>query len=252
MDLVKILSVLLALMHPSMSTGNPPVTDADVARLSGLLEDLASRYGDMNDKVTTNQATIRFVEATLNRLVSDNAQLKATVNFLEEAVSQKAQLQDISQRLAAMEASNLKPGDPDTPCSFPFTEVFGRCVYADSSKSGTWEEMRQHCRTMDSDLVIIKSADFMWHLIRHLREVGQDRSSYWVGGHRKSDTATFQWVDGSPMKMGTPFWGHWNDYKNQQPYDGRNELHICMYDKGFYFFHSCNPSYKRPPICHRR
>ncbi|XP_076063854.1 uncharacterized protein LOC143038495 [Oratosquilla oratoria] len=252
MDLAKILSVLLALTHPSMSTGNPPVTDADVARLSGLLEDLASRYGDVNDKVTTNQITIRSVEATLNRLVSDNAHLKASVSLLEEAASQKAQLQDISQRLAAMEASNLKPREPDIPCSLPFTEVFGRCVYADSSKSGTWEEMRQHCRTMDSDLVIIKSADFMWHLIRHLRDIGQDRTDYWVGGHRKSNAAPFQWVDGTPMKMGTPFWGHWNDYKNQQPYDGQNELHVCMYGKGLYFFHSCSLNHKQPPICQRR
>ncbi|XP_076063352.1 uncharacterized protein LOC143038227 [Oratosquilla oratoria] len=251
MDLVKILSVLIALMHPSMSTGSPPVTDADVARLSGLLEDLASRYGDVNDKVTTNQVTIRSVEATLNRLVSDNAQLKASVSLLEEAVSQKAQLQNISQRLSAMEASNLKPGKPDYPCSLPFAEVFGRCVYADSSKSGTWEDMRQHCRTMDSDLVIIQSADFMWHLIRHLRGTGRDKTSYWVGGHHNTSTAQFQWVDGSPMKMDTPFWGFENDFKNQQPYDGHNQLHVCISDKGLYFFHSCSNSNKFP-ICQRK
>ncbi|XP_076063350.1 uncharacterized protein LOC143038225 [Oratosquilla oratoria] len=252
MDLGKILLVLLAFTHPSMSTGNPPVTDADVARLSGLLEDLASRYGDVNDKVTTNQVTIRSLEATLNRLVSDNAQLKASVSLLEEAASQKAQLQDISQRLAAMEASNFKPKEPDTPCSLPFTEVFGRCVYADSSKSGTWEDVRQHCRTMDSDLVIIQSADFMWHLIRHLQETGRDRGGYWVGGYRKSDTATFQWVDGSAMKMGTPFWGYMNDYKNQQPYDGYNEIYVCIFDRGHFFFHSCGNVDNMRPICQRK
>ncbi|XP_076063418.1 CD209 antigen-like protein C [Oratosquilla oratoria] len=235
-----------------MSTGNPPATDADVARLSGLLEDLASRYGDVNDKVTTNQVTIRSVEATLNHLVSDNAQLKASVSLLEEAVSQKAQLQDISQRLAAMEASNFKPREPVTPCSLPFTEVFGRCVYVNTKKTGTWEEMRDYCKSIDSDLVIIKSADFMWHLIRHLHETGQDRGSYWVGGHRKSDTAAFYWVDGSPMMVGTPFWGYWNDFGTQQPYDGaKNELHICIFDRGLFFLHSCG-SHDRYPICQKK
>ncbi|XP_076032394.1 uncharacterized protein LOC143020119 [Oratosquilla oratoria] len=252
MDLSKILSVLLALIHLSTCTGNSLVTEVNVAKLSGLLEDLTSRQGDMNDRVITNQVTIRSVEATVNRLVSENAQLKASVSLLEETVLQKAKLEDISKRLAAVEASNFKPIEPDIPCSFPFTEVFGRCVYADSSKSGTWEEMRQHCRNMDSDLVIIRSADFMWHLIRHLRETGQDRTSYWVGGHRKSGTAAFHWVDGSPMKMDTPFWGHWNDFKKQQPYDTVTELHICMYDKGFYFFHSCGLTHNQPPICQRK
>ncbi|XP_076063857.1 C-type lectin domain family 4 member C-like [Oratosquilla oratoria] len=92
----------------------------------------------------------------------------------------------------------------DTACSFPFTEVFGRCVFADSTKSGMWEEVREHCRIMNADLAVIDSTDFLWHLIRHLQETNQDRSSYWVGGHRKSGTLAFQWVDGSPMKMGTP------------------------------------------------
>ncbi|XP_076063354.1 uncharacterized protein LOC143038230 [Oratosquilla oratoria] len=250
MALVKIISVLFALTYSSTCTGNPLVTDADVARLSGLLEDLSSQLRDLHDRVTTDQVTIRSVEATVNRLVSENAQLKASVRLLEDAVSQRAQLETISKRLAAVEASNSEARESNTLCSLPFTEVFGRCVYADSSKSGAWEEMRQHCRTMDSDLVIIDSADFMWHLIRHLHETGQDRSSYWVGGHRKSATAAFHWVDGRAMKMGTPFWGHWNALK-QQPYDGLSELHVCMADKGFYFLHSCGLNHMQPPICQR-
>ncbi|XP_076063851.1 uncharacterized protein LOC143038493 [Oratosquilla oratoria] len=265
MTLAKILFVLLTLMNLSSYTANPLATETDGTRFSGLLEDLGSRQEDLHDRVSTSQVTIRSVEATVNRLVSENAQLKASVNLLEETVSQKAQLDDISKRLAAVEASSAEPRQPDaaskcvsgevmtakdTTCSHPFTEVFGRCVFADSTKSGGWEEVRQHCRTMDADLAVIDSADFLWHLIRHLQETGQDRSSYWLGGHRKSGTSAFHWVDGSPMKMGTPFWGYLNDFKHQQPYDNVSQLHICMYDRGLYFLYSCN--HNMPPICQRK
>ncbi|XP_076063853.1 uncharacterized protein LOC143038494 [Oratosquilla oratoria] len=263
MTLAKILLVLLTMI--SSYTANPLATETDGARCSGLLEDLALRQEDLQDRVSTSQVTIRSLEATVNRLVSENAQLKASVNLLEETVSQKAQMDDISKRLAAVEASNSDTRQPDaackcvsgevinakdTVCSNPFTEVFGRCVFADSTKSGGWEEVRQHCRTMDADLAVIDSADFLWHLIRHLQETGQDRSSYWVGGHRKSGTSAYRWVDGSPMKMGTPFWGYWNDFKGQQPYDGVSVLHICMSHRGLYFLHSCSGT--KPPICQRK
>ncbi|XP_076063351.1 uncharacterized protein LOC143038226 [Oratosquilla oratoria] len=265
MTLAKILFVLLLMMNLSSYTANPLATETDGTRLSGLLQDLASRHEDLHDRVSTSQVTIQSLEATVNRLVSENAQLKASVSLLEETVSQKAQLDYISKRLAAVEASSSEPRQPnaaskcvsgevttatDTACSHPFTEVFGRCVFADSTKSGGWEEVRHHCITMDADLAVIDSADFLWHLIRHLQETGQYRSSYWVGGHRTSGTSAYHWVDGSPMKMGTPFWGYFNDFKHQQPYDNESDLHICMYDKGLYFLHSCSGSV--PPICQRK
>ncbi|XP_076063349.1 uncharacterized protein LOC143038224 [Oratosquilla oratoria] len=267
MTLAKILFVLLTLMNLSSYTANPLATETDGARLSGLLEDLDSRLEDLHDRVSTSQVTIRSLEATVNRVVSENAQLKASVNLLEETVSQKAQLDDMSKRLAAVEASSTEPRQPDaaskcvsgevikakdTGCSHPFTEVFGRCVYTDPNKSGGWEEMRQYCRTMDADLAVIDSADFLWHLIRHIQETGQDKNSYWVGGHRKSGTSAFHWVDGSPMKMGTPFWGYWNDFQRQQPYDSVTEIHICLYDKGLYFLHSCPINFVLLPICQRK
>ncbi|XP_076049831.1 C-type lectin domain family 4 member A-like [Oratosquilla oratoria] len=220
---------------------------------TSLFQDLAAQQKILQDKVLSGDVSRRSTEATINRLVNENAQLKASVNLLEEEASQRIhkEMDDLKGRVAALEARVSECARDDKTkitCTPPFSEVQGHCLHVNSAVKGSWEEMRVHCKTMGADLVVIKSADFLWYLIKYLKESGLDTNDYWVGAYRQTGWKTFYWIDGTPVKTGTPFWGYLN-FDTQEPYDHSQQLHICMYRKGLYFLWSADVNHFQSPIC---
>ncbi|XP_076031517.1 macrophage mannose receptor 1-like [Oratosquilla oratoria] len=131
-------------------------------------------------------------------------------------------------------------------CPVPFTYVYGKCVWADTATQGIWTDVRQRCQSIGADLVTIESADFLWHLIQHLHSTGANKASYWIGAS-KDAKGVWKWVNDSPVKLGTPFWGYWNNFKSKEPQD--SETYACLYMPGLYFLHGCTISELKPPLC---
>nr|QIE05465.1 C-type lectin 1 [Portunus trituberculatus] len=116
-------------------------------------------------------------------------------------------------------------GDSSGGCSSPYTMVAGRCLYINFATSGTWDRFHSmYCKdTGGNDLVTVDDANFLADLVQYITSIGWQDGLFWIGASDKSHEGHWIWPNGSPVKMGTPFWGTYGCYNQQYPDGGTNE-----------------------------
>ncbi|XP_076068051.1 uncharacterized protein LOC143040669 [Oratosquilla oratoria] len=242
------------LAGPKSCHANECIDKSDLANLIQQVLDSTGAGEDQQVRLAAAEASLGVMQSSVSILVSENALLKAKVDLLEKKVLQM-EAPDTSLVAPPEETPqrNVSTYAKESPaCESPFVDVFGRCVFVERTTVGAWTSVRQVCVALGADLVIVDSADFMWHLIRHLEVTNLNDVDYWVGAWRETFDGKFKWVDNTPVHIGTPYWGYFSIGEGLQPYDDNKSLHICMHRLGYYFMHSCHTPHQAYGICQRK
>lgn len=87
------------------------------------------------------------------------------------------------------------------------------------------------------------------HLRYHsvLLPLGLSGHDYWVGANNEYVDGVYHWVDGTKVKMGTPFWGSADGH--QEPGFPNTEHCAILFSKNFYFMHDLDCEHDLYPIC---
>nr|XP_027231144.1 uncharacterized protein LOC113822815 isoform X2 [Penaeus vannamei] len=108
---------------------------------------------------------------------------------------------------------------PPAECSSPFDLVGGKCILVDIFESVTWAEARYLCEKFGADLVTLESLSFYTALLDFLNSKGLAGHDYWVGANDTETEGEWAWLDGTPVRMGTPLWALYryssNDYEQE-------------------------------------
>ncbi|XP_047498037.1 perlucin-like protein isoform X1 [Penaeus chinensis] len=118
-------------------------------------------------------------------------------------------------------------------CPVGFHNIYDHCVQF-RTQSATWHDMYNVCFNIGADIVKLDDANFMYYLVKFIKENKLDGHTYWIGASDEGHEGDFRWTDGTKVKMGTPFWGDHAD-QVQEPDGGTNQN--CVYlDKDDHFF----------------
>ncbi|ROT70233.1 C-type lectin [Penaeus vannamei] len=118
-------------------------------------------------------------------------------------------------------------------CSLGFHNVYDHCVQF-RTQSATWHEMSNECFNVGADMVKLDDANFMYYLIKFIKDNGLDDRYYWVGASDEGHEGVFRWTDGTAVKMGTPFWGYHSN--NWQEPDGGTGQNCAVLSRDDHFF----------------
>ncbi|XP_042883674.1 C-type lectin domain family 17, member A-like [Penaeus japonicus] len=118
-------------------------------------------------------------------------------------------------------------------CPEGFHNIADHCIQF-LTDSGTWYEMKDRCFNVGARMVKVDSDNFMYHLVRFIKNNGLGGHMYWVGASDEGHEGTYRWTDGTEVKMGTPFWGDDGD-QVQEP-DGGSKQNCAVLNKNDHFF----------------
>ncbi|XP_063589316.1 suppressor of tumorigenicity 14 protein-like isoform X2 [Penaeus indicus] len=108
---------------------------------------------------------------------------------------------------------------PPAECHTPFDAVGGKCILVDIFESVTWAEARYLCEKFGADLVTLESLNFYTELLDFLNVKGLAGHDYWVGANDTETEGEWAWLNGTPVRMGTPLWALYryssNDYQQE-------------------------------------
>ncbi|XP_042884106.1 snaclec convulxin subunit beta-like [Penaeus japonicus] len=93
-------------------------------------------------------------------------------------------------------------------------------------QKGTWDQMNIACRTEGAHMVKIDSADFMYGIVKFLKQQGLANRDFWIGATEVGHGGVFRWQDGTIVKQGTPFWG--------SPARNKNRLRLISHVTSMY------------------
>ncbi|KAK8387820.1 hypothetical protein O3P69_020029 [Scylla paramamosain] len=136
-----------------------------------------------------------------------------------------------------------------TECTPPFTAVGGKCLHVSSTSTGSWYLMKDFCETLGGQLLIINTENIHYYVVKYLENNGYTGRDYWIGANNEHADGQYHWVDGSKVKMGTPFWGTING--KQEP-GGTTEHCGMLFRNDFYFMHDYRCNEALYPICEAR
>nr|UXP01440.1 CTL-8 [Portunus trituberculatus] len=135
-----------------------------------------------------------------------------------------------------------------TECTPPFTAaVGGKCILVSSTSKGSWYNMKDFCETLGGRLLTINTENIHYYVVKYLENNGYTGRDYWVGANNEHADGQYHWLDGSKVKMGTPFWGILNDH--QEPGGGESEHCAILFKSDFYFMHDLACNKEVYPIC---
>ncbi|XP_042874304.1 macrophage mannose receptor 1-like [Penaeus japonicus] len=102
--------------------------------------------------------------------------------------------------------SSVSTPSPPAECNAPFDQVGGKCVLVDIFETVTWAEARYLCEKFGADLVTLESVDFYAELLDFLNLKGLAGHDFWVGANDTETEGEWAWLNGTPVRMGTPLW----------------------------------------------
>lgn len=111
-----------------------------------------------------------------------------------------------SQQLANIFLHNVNQTISHPDCPTMFTLVGDQCLSAFTVGKVSWGEAREFCQVLGGDLLSFRNVSHYAAVIKHLQE-NQLTRDFWLGGRFINQTSSWTWLDGSPMEMGSPFWG---------------------------------------------
>lgn len=99
---------------------------------------------------------------------------------------------------------SLTISHPD--CPQLYTRVGSLCLSVFFIGNMTWLESRAFCKAIGGDLFTLGSniAPFTT-ILQHFANSGV-AADFWVGGRFVNETVGWQWVDDTPLLMGSPYW----------------------------------------------
>lgn len=137
----------------------------------------------------------------------------------------------------------------ESECPSPFISISDRCLFVNPIEEGTFSQIENLCVMLHGHLVKIESGLFLSEIVQYIEDNGLN-ANFWVGGSDVDNEGKWTWRDGSPVPMGTPFWGYYPEEPIiQQPTYNTTANCLCLMDDFLYFFMDCNCYNEFSPIC---
>ncbi|XP_063589313.1 natural killer cells antigen CD94-like [Penaeus indicus] len=125
-------------------------------------------------------------------------------------------------------------------CYSPFDLVGGKCILVDIFESVTWMEAKYLCEKFEAELVTIENTNFFGALLDYLHFKELSDHDYWVGANDTETEGEWAWLNGTPVRMGTPLWALYryssSDYE-QEPTSSDSSSSDCAFmDKSRFLY----------------
>lgn len=133
-------------------------------------------------------------------------------------------------------------------CPDHFVPVYEHCVFLDLTVKGTWQEMREYCQSLDSDLAILSTFKFYFESLQYLK-LTTTKADFWIGASDLDTEGQWLWIDGTPVVMGAPYWVNYGCNNQIQPAGGTNQNCAIMENSLSYYLNDVNCSYEANPFC---
>ncbi|KAK8754118.1 hypothetical protein OTU49_011886 [Cherax quadricarinatus] len=91
-------------------------------------------------------------------------------------------------------------------CTLPYVKVGSRCLLFFVSESGPWSDMEFLCQSAGGHLAIVDDANLLGDIVDFIAANDLSPTLYWLGATDEAVEGNWKWVDGSSVKLGTPFW----------------------------------------------
>uniref|UniRef100_A0A8C8DSD2 C-type lectin domain-containing protein n=1 Tax=Oryzias sinensis TaxID=183150 RepID=A0A8C8DSD2_9TELE len=185
----------------------------NLSDLEAKNEQLTLEKRDLQNQ--TEDLRMKMTKLTAEKLFYKNQTMEMTVN-MTILQNQNEQLRNNSDKLNRTQAAIISytnfPADlfcPDGVCQTcpkDWIQFQESCYffYNLGSPWKTWNQSRQFCQSMKSDLVVISSLEeqtFIYNTIQYYLDIWH---GYWIGLQKVNNNWT--WVDGSPDTL-----GYWNN-----------------------------------------
>ncbi|XP_071535146.1 uncharacterized protein [Panulirus ornatus] len=90
-------------------------------------------------------------------------------------------------------------------CPDMYTIVGDQCLSVFSVGKVSWGEARAFCKMIGGDLLTFKSVTHFSTVLQHLQH-HQLTTDFWLGGRQREKGRGWNWIDESPMVLGSPYW----------------------------------------------
>ncbi|KAG7177914.1 macrophage mannose receptor 1-like isoform X1 [Homarus americanus] len=128
-------------------------------------------------------------------------------------------------------------GRPSVECPHPYEVIGGRCLFVNVPSSGTWEEQRRFCELLHGGHMIkLDDANVLGALFDYLHAHDLTSSYVYIGGSDSKKEGDWRWLDGTPVRMGTPFWGAQGS-SPQEPQGGTSQNCSSLINTDHFFLH---------------
>ncbi|XP_037790692.1 C-type lectin-like [Penaeus monodon] len=145
--------------------------------------------------------------------------------------------------LAALTVSSTEvssPTEASSFCSTPFDPVGGKCILVDIFESVTWMEAVYLCEKFEAELVTLESPNFFGELLDYLYFKELSGHDYWVGANDTETEGEWAWLNGTPVRMGTPLWALYryssSDYEQEPTSSGSSGGDCAFMDKSRFLY----------------
>lgn len=132
-------------------------------------------------------------------------------------------------------------------CPTFYINVGGKCLAFLTWLDETWEQAKKSCTGYHGQLATMADVELFRAVYLYLHQKGVGEHSFWLGGSDGDTEGSWTWLDGTPVSMGTPFWGMGG--RGQEPDGGSGENCLAMPAKGYHYFRdvSCQSTFS--PLC---
>ncbi|XP_068202500.1 C-type lectin-like isoform X3 [Palaemon carinicauda] len=125
-------------------------------------------------------------------------------------------------------------------CPVPFITIGGQCILIDELNSGSWYDMKHMCEQLHGQLVNLDDANLYYEIVHYIYEHKLSSVHYWIGASKDNSLGTWQWPDGTAVKMGTPYWANFGKDEKQAP-DGGDREKCALLSASFHYYIQDDP-----------
>ncbi|XP_069172676.1 macrophage mannose receptor 1-like [Procambarus clarkii] len=95
----------------------------------------------------------------------------------------------------------------EVACEAPFTAVGDMCLAFLTQEHMSWEDAVLTCRLLGENLAMFDDIEMLRSIYLHIHDQAMESKSFWLAGSDMITEGTWLWTSGSPVPMGSPFWG---------------------------------------------
>ncbi|KAK3883559.1 hypothetical protein Pcinc_012137 [Petrolisthes cinctipes] len=132
-------------------------------------------------------------------------------------------------------------------CHLPFTAVGDKCLLVETVATGTWYEMNNVCHQLGGRLAILDGDLIFYHLVQYIKELNLSNYFYWLGASDEEVLGEYKWLDGTMVKLGTPFWMYAEGM--QWPQVSVSYRCVVLHPGYFLYFTNGDCNVEFPAIC---
>ncbi|XP_037550610.1 C-type lectin domain family 4 member M [Nematolebias whitei] len=241
-----VLAVILLAVNIGLGVYYSKLTNGNILR--DMSREIAKLQASYN-------AAVQSRDETQKQLETERKQQQVTKWEYEHLIMRikdyEKQVERIQMEIASVNSHLPMIREGCRHCLAGWTFLSSRCFYfpfSDTFYRTTWQEARQFCQRLGSDLAIIDSKEknmAITELVKNNQDFSRSfyQNGYWIGLSDAEDEGVWKWIDGMRLSE-----GYWNA---GEPNDSNNEDCAAVYPKAnpFMSWNDAPCSYNLKWIC---